>query len=380
MEIAILNYHRVGGSGIVAYEIGKAMSERGHLVHFMGLEPPFRLRDNFSDNMRFHKVELQDYPVFNYPPYTLALASQLGDLLDSYNIEVVHSHYALPHAVSAILAREIAGRNVRCITTLHGTDITVVGAHPTMKNITRFAIEHSDAVTAVSHSLRQQTEETFGIKPGWIHTIYNFVNPHFFNPQLKQTMHPNPEGKFIVIHMSNLRQVKSPLDVIRIFHGMTTGTDREMELWIVGEGPMRSEMLGMAKKLNIDRHVKFLGVRNIVGPLVANADLFLMPSREEAFGLSALESMACGVPVLGADAGGLPEVVIHGETGYLFGKGDINQAVELGNKLVKDPDLHGRMSEQATERAIGTFNMEQVIRKYEALYRGEDPGSEVAHP
>jgi len=375
MEIAILNYHRVGGSGIVAYEIGRAIADRGHTVHFMGLEPPFRLKDNFSESMRFHRVELQDYPVFNYPPYTLALASQLADLIAHHDIEVIHSHYALPHAVAAILAREIVGRLIRCITTLHGTDITVVGAHPTMKNITRFAIEHSDAVTAVSNSLKQQTADTFDIDAGRIHTIYNFINPRFFNPELKRTVmsNMNPEGKFIVLHMSNLRSVKSPLNVVRIFHGLTTRSDTPMELWVVGEGPLRSEMARLAEELGVDRQVRFLGVRNIVGPIVANADLFLMPSTEESFGLSALEAMACGVPVLAANAGGLPEVVVPGETGELFDKGNVDHAVELGLPIVNSRDLRRQMGEAAARHAVKQFDMDRIISQYEALYRGETP-------
>lgn len=375
MEIAILNYHRVGGSGIVAYEIGKAMSERGHMVHFMGLEPPFRLRDNFSQNMRFHRVELQDYPVFNYPPYTLALASQLGDLIDHHNIDVVHSHYALPHAVAAVLARDIAGRPIRCITTLHGTDITVVGAHPTMKNITRFAIEHSDAVTAVSDSLKQQTADTFGINADCIHTIYNFINPRFFNPELKRTVmsNMNPDGKFIVMHMSNLRSVKSPLDVIRIYHGLSQGANRPTELWIVGEGPLRSEMVRLSEELGIDREVRFLGVRNIVGPIVANADLFLMPSSEESFGLSALEAMACGVPVLAANAGGLPEVVVPGKTGQLFEKGNVQHAIQLGLPMINEAGLRDSLGQAAAAHATERFDMDKIISQYEALYRGDKP-------
>ena len=178
MNIAILNYHRVGGSGVVAYEIGRAMAEeRGHRVHFIGLEPPFRLQDNFFDSVIFHKVDLQEYPVFDYQPYALALASQLSEIIQKYDIDVIHSHYALPHAISALLAKEISGKKVKLVTTLHGTDITIVGAHPSMMNITRYAIEKSDAVTAVSNSLKKDTEDRLGIKPGKIQTIYNFINP-----------------------------------------------------------------------------------------------------------------------------------------------------------------------------------------------------------
>jgi len=370
MQIAILNYHRLGGSGIVAYEIGRAMAEnRGHEVHFIGLEPPFRLQDNLSNRMHFHRIALHDYPVFNYPPYTLALASQLGDLIDQYNIEVVHSHYALPHAVAAILARDIAGRRVRCVTTLHGTDITVVGAHPTMKNITRYAIQHSDAVTAVSRDLKSRTVTMFGIDPDRIDVVYNFVNPEVFHPGLRPTERNRPEAPFVVLHMSNLRPVKQPLDVIRIFHGLVNHAPASMALWVLGEGPMQPEMIRLARDLGIADRVRFLGERNPVGPIVASADLMLLPSREEAFGLSALEAMACGVPVLAAAAGGLPEVVRDSETGFLFPPGDMNTAIRLGTELLTNDELRRRMGESARKDALHRFNMADIVQQYESIYQ-----------
>ncbi len=374
----------MGGSGIVAYELGRAMAEEmGHTVHFVGLEPPFRLGEEYSDRIKFHKVWLKDYPVFNYPPYTLALASQLSELIFKCHIDLIHSHYALPHAVAARLARDISGRDVKCVTTLHGTDITVVGAHPTMKNITCHALRKCDAVTAVSHYLRIETEHTFGLPEGRIHTIYNFLNPEFFNPGLQKKEQLNPENDFVCLHISNLRKVKQPLDVIRIFHGLAAGSDWPMRLWILGDGPMQSEMISLAASLGIEKRVKFMGVRTNIGPIIASANLLIMPSSEESFGLSALEAMACGVPVLAAHAGGLPEVVRDGHTGFLFRTGDTKAAVDRGLQLIRNPDLLETIAKTAVKHAVNTFNMNTIVRQYNELYetvlagreKGEQPSS-----
>ncbi|PJB82259.1 MAG: N-acetyl-alpha-D-glucosaminyl L-malate synthase BshA [Acidobacteria bacterium CG_4_9_14_3_um_filter_49_7] len=377
MKIAVLNYHRMGGSGIVAYELGRAMAEEmGHGVHFVGLEPPFRLGEQYSDRIHFHKVWLNEYPVFNYPPYTLALASQLSDLIVKYNIDIIHSHYALPHAVAALLARDISGRNVKCVTTLHGTDITVVGAHPTMKNITCHALMKCDAITAVSNYLRIETENIFGMPEGRIQTIYNFLNPEFFNPGLEKKDQLNPENDFICLHISNLRKVKQPLDVIRIFHGLSTKSSRSMKLWILGEGPMQSEMMILAGALGIEKQVQFMGIRTNIGPIVASANLLIMPSMEESFGLSALEAMACGVPVVAACAGGLPEVVKDRETGILFPTGDIDAAIENALRLVNDPRLLEEMGKKAAKHAVETFNMNAIVNQYNELYETVLAGKE----
>jgi len=377
MKIAVLNYHRMGGSGIVAYELGRAMAEEiGHSVHFVGLEPPFRLGEQYSDRIHFHKVWLKDYPVFNYPPYTLALASQLSGLIIKYNIDLIHSHYALPHAVAALLASDISGRDVKCITTLHGTDITVVGAHPTMTNITCHALRKCDAITAVSHYLRTETERIFGMPEGRIQTIYNFINPEFFNPGLQKKDQLNPENDFVCLHISNLRKVKQPLDVIRIFHGLSQKSTRPMKLWILGEGPMQSEMMNLAASLGIENRVQFMGIRTNIGPIIASANLLIMPSQEESFGLSALEAMACGVPVLAAHAGGLPEVVKDGHTGFLFQTGDIRAAVDRGLQLIRNQNVLKTMAETAAKHAVETFNMNTIVRQYNELYETVLAGKE----
>ncbi|MCP4151102.1 MAG: N-acetyl-alpha-D-glucosaminyl L-malate synthase BshA [bacterium] len=374
MNIAILCYHRIGGSGIVAYEIGRAMAEeKGHTVHFMGLEPPFRLKNGDSENeaMKFHRVCVQEYPVFDFQPYSLALASQLSTIIKHCDIDVIHSHYALPHAISALLARDISGRPVKCVTTLHGTDITVVGAHPSMTDITRYAIEKSYVVTAVSDSLARDSEERLGVAPGLIKTVYNFINPKFFNPSMRPPDCQKRKEKTVLLHISNLRAVKRPLDVIEIFHGIHSaiGSQRDVELRIVGEGPMEYEMRELVEKLGIEAHVKFLGVRSDIGSIIACSDMVLLPSREESFGLIALEAMACGVPVIASRVGGLPEVIDDGRSGYLFEMGNTAEAAEKAVKLIMDRELLKKVKKEALKDANEKFDMHKIVDQYEELYR-----------
>ncbi len=371
MNIAILCYHRIGGSGIVAYEIGRAMAEeKGHTVHFMGLEPPFRLKDNDSEKMKFHGVCVKEYPVFDFQPYSLALASQLSTIIKRYGIDVIHSHYALPHAVSALLARDISGRPVKCVTTLHGTDITVIGAHPSMTEITRHAIEKSDVVTAVSKSLAEESEKKLGITPGKIKTVYNFINPKFFNPSLRPTDCDceGKEDKTVILHISNLRAVKRPLDVIKIFHGIYKAVDRPVELRIVGEGPLQYDMETMVEKLGIEAHVRFMGVRSDIGTVIACSHLLLLPSQEESFGLSALEAMACGVPVVASRVGGLPEVIENGRSGLLFSVGNTDEAAEKAVKILNDQHMYNSVRQEALKDTEQKFGMNKIVDQYEALY------------
>lgn len=372
MNIAILCYHRIGGSGIVAYEIGRAMAEdNGHTVHFMGLEPPFRLKDAESAAMRFHKVNVREYPVFDFQPYSLALASQLSNIIRHYDIDVIHSHYALPHAISALLARDISGKAVKCVTTLHGTDITVVGSHPSMTDITRYAIEKSDVVTAVSDHLVRASEEKLGITPGKINTVYNFINPKYFNPGMRPADCAKRKNKRVMVHISNLRAVKRPLDVIRIFNAMLEKkkTSLDFELRIIGEGPLQYEMMNLVKELGIDGNVCFMGVRSDIGRVIACADLMLLPSQEESFGLAALEAMACGVPVIASKVGGLPEVIDDSRSGFLFELGNIDEAAEKAVRLVEDQELYNYFRRQALQDATEKFNMDKIVKQYEELYK-----------
>lgn len=368
MNIAILSYHRIGGSGVVAYETGRAMAERGHNVHFIGLEPPFRLRDNFLSNIYFHKVWVHEYPVFDYPPYTLALASQLSEIIDEFDIDIVHSHYALPHAAAALMAKDISKKEVKCITTLHGTDITVVGAHPSMKNITKYAILKSDKVTAVSNYLKRKTEIEFDIEPGKINTIYNFVSRDMFNPALSQSSPLKKNDKTVIIHLSNLRPVKEPLDLIKIFATVCNKSDKELELWIVGEGPMKTEMQHLARELGVCPKVKFLGIKNIIGPILASADIFLLTSKQESFGLSLLEALSSGVPAVATNAGGIPELIENGKTGLLFEPGNIKQAANNILSLLKNKKLYKNIRQNGLDIALNKFGKQQIVDQYEQLY------------
>ena len=369
MNIAILSYHRIGGSGIIAYEIGRALAEeKGHTVHFIGLEPPFRLRNNMSDNIRFHKVCVKEYPVFDYQPYTLALASQLSEIIKRWNIDIIHSHYALPHAISAILAKNISEKNVKCITTLHGTDITIVGSHPGMANITKYAIEQSDAVTTVSNHLKAETEKIFNISKNIITTIYNFINPSFFNPSFIRSINKQKNEKTL-IHISNLRSVKSPIDVIKIFSQLKNNINNlDIKLHIIGEGPLQFEMMSYADKLNISDSISFLGSVSDLGPAIAKTDLLILPSKQESFGLVALEAMACGVPVLASKVGGLPEVIIDGKNGALFELGNIQEAFEKGSKILTDEVYNNKIIENAYNSVKDKFSIKRIIDQYESLY------------
>lgn len=370
MNIVILCYHRIGGSGIVAYEIGRAMAAyKGHHVHFMGLEPPFRLKEYECRLMQFHRVHVKEYPVFDYQPYDLALASQLSTIIKRYEIDVIHSHYALPHAVSALLARDIAGKPVKCVTTLHGTDITVVGAHPSMAAITCYAIDRSDVVTAVSNSLALQTEARLCTAPGKIKTVYNFINPQSFHPGLRRARPESLSNRLVIIHASNLRAVKRPVDVIEIFANVYKKLGDQVELQIVGEGPLQDEMVSRAEQLGIEESVHFLGVRSDVGELIASADVLLLPSQQESFGLVALEAMACGVPVVASRVGGLPEVIDHGRSGFLFEAGNTIEAGEQVLEILENKELAKSLSKEGLNDAIEKFSMTKIVDQYEALYK-----------
>lgn len=368
MKIAILCYHRVGGSGIVAYEIGRAMAEeRGHEVHFIGLQPPFRLKEQSNDAIHFHRVWVKEYPVFDYQPYDLALASQLSEIITRYGIDVVHSHYVLPHAISAILARNIVKRPLQLVTTLHGTDITVVGQHPSMMHITRYGIEESDRVTAVSMSLKAETETIF--KPNReIECIYNFINPQVFHMKPDKRQEKTRREEPIFMHVSNLREVKGPMDVIRIFAKARALLGGRGRLKVVGEGPLESAMAQEAENLGVAGFVDFMGVRNDLVWLFNCADICIIPSRKEAFGLAALEAMACGTPVLASRIGGLPELIDDGRNGLLFNLDNLDDAAEKTAALLRDAPAYRAMSDAGLETANTRFSMSKILDQYEAVY------------
>ena len=325
------------------------------------------MKEASSEALHFHRVWVKEYPVFDYQPYDLALASQLSEIIIRYGIDVIHSHYVLPHAISAILARNIVGRPLRLVTTLHGTDITVVGQHPSMMNITRYGIEESDRVTAVSMNLKAETEMVFRPRKQ-IECIYNFVNTAVFHPISEKNEGKPRTDEPVFLHVSNLREVKGPLDVIRIFAKARDLLGGHGLLKVIGEGPLESVMIGEAEKLGIEKYVAFLGVRNDLVWLFNCGDICIMPSRKEAFGLAGLEAMACGTPVLASAVGGLPEVIEDGVNGLLFSLDNLDDAAEKAVALLKDRRRYWEISRRGIETARDRFSMSSILDQYEAVY------------
>ncbi|HEX9084653.1 MAG TPA: N-acetyl-alpha-D-glucosaminyl L-malate synthase BshA [Gemmatimonadaceae bacterium] len=375
MNIGITCYPTYGGSGAVATELGIALAERGHEVHFITYRQPFRL-PSFLPRIFFHEVDVGRYPLFEFPPYDLALAVRMHEVVKSHHLELLHCHYAIPHATSAWIAREMlreAGEDVEVITTLHGTDITIVGQDPSFYPITKFSIEKSDRITAVSQYLKEETCRAFGCDGPAIDVIHNFIDPDVYNrekyPSLlkKQVGHSKP----ILMHVSNFRTVKRVRDVVRIF----AEVNREVPsvLVMIGDGPDRPAAEEEARMLGVADSVSFLGKLDQIAPLLAAADLFLLPSQSESFGLSALEALASGVPVIGTNAGGLPEVVRDGKTGVLCGVGDIPGMAAASLGILQDRKHWSEMSRLASTDARERFSRDAIVSKYESLYRTSLP-------
>lgn len=366
MKIAVLHFHRLGGSGIVAYEIGCALAKQGHEIHFIGLHFPFRHSHKDSccqDRVFFHKISIQQYEVFDFQPYALALASQVAAIINKYSIDTIHSHYAIPHAICAILAKKISKRKVKCVTTLHGTDITIVGSHSSMKNITRYAIEESDEVTAVSRYLKEKTESIFSIPKNKIKVIYNFINP--LQENIKIDVSKKLTEK-IIFHSSNLREVKNPLKLIELFYEIQKNIP-EISLWIIGDGPLRSKMVSKIKNYGIEKKVFFKGIIKDIFPTLRQATITMIPSLDESFSLTALESISCGVPVIANNVGGLKEVLSHGETGYLINENNTEQVVRHFCNLLNDEFLYSKVSNYCLERAKKLFHIKNIISQYEKI-------------
>ncbi|MGA2586879.1 MAG: N-acetyl-alpha-D-glucosaminyl L-malate synthase BshA [Candidatus Aminicenantales bacterium] len=368
MNIGIVCYPTHGGSGVVASELAIGLAQKGHEVHIVSYAPPFRLRA-FHQNIFIHEVDVASYPLFKYPSYELGLAAKLVELAEIHHLDVIHAHYALPHAASAYLAKQIFNaRRLKTVTTLHGTDITLVGADPSFRRVVKFAIEKSDGVTAVSHYLKNRTIEEFDIHRE-IRVIYNFVDPGrpARNRGLCSREAFAPKGEKILMHASNFRPVKRVGDVVRIFaqvHGRIPA-----KLLLVGEGPDRPFVQQLASEMNLGSDVHFLGEQDQLEPLFFCTDLFLLPSEQESFGLTALEAMNCGVPVIGTDIGGLPEVIAQGETGYMFPIGDIAGMAAKAVELLSDPAALELFKTRARRRAEQFFDAAQIIPQYEAFYR-----------
>ena len=370
VRIGITCYPTYGGSGAVATELGIALAARGHEVHFITYKQPFRL-PSFLPRVYFHEVDVGRYPLFEYPPYDLALAVRMHEVVRDRKLELLHCHYAIPHATSAWIAREMLNQrdaDVAVVTTLHGTDITIVGQDPSFWAITKFSIEKSDRLTAVSRYLRDETFRAFGCTGCSVEVIHNFVDPSVYD----RAKYPRaPLGDLcrerrVLMHISNFRPVKRVRDIVRIYHRVCQ--EVPSVLVMVGDGPDRVVAEEEARNLGLEDDVLFLGKIDVVAPLLAGADLFLLPSQSESFGLSALEALASGVPVVGTNVGGLPEVLREGETGALRPVGDLDAMAHAAIEILRDRDRWEEMSRAAAADARTRFSIDQIVSQYEALY------------
>jgi L-malate glycosyltransferase len=364
MKVGILCYPSHGGSGVVATELGKYLAGRGHEVHFINYQQPFRLR-GFNPRIFYHEVELSPYPLFKHPPYTIALVNKVAAVIREAGLDLIHAHYAIPHSLCAYLARELVGRDrVKIITTLHGTDITLVGSDPSFREITTFSIQESDAVTAVSRSLAEETARMFSIEIP-VRVIYNFVDTHLYRPGSPQ--HPLGTGRErVLLHISNFRPVKRVQDVIQVFARVRE--EQPARLVMVGDGIERFGAADLVQELGLKDHVSFLGNQDDVLPLLQQADLFLLPSEKESFGLAALEAMACGLPVVASRTGGIPEVVEEGVSGLLYPVGDTAGMAAGCLTLLQQDSLYRRFAAAARQRAVEEFDSARIIPRYEDLY------------
>ena len=370
MNIGIVCYPTFGGSGVVATELAKGLAQRDHNVHILSYARPARL-DSFQSNISYHEVNINSYPLFEYPPYDLALANQMASMIEYEGIDVLHVHYAIPHATSAFLAKQILGekaRHVPIITTLHGTDITLVGSDASYKNVVDFSINQSDGVTAVSEYLKEETYNRFDIRKE-IEVIPNFIDLDRFKRSNKGHFKKAicPEDEKVVVHVSNFREVKRVPEVVSVFDRILK-SDIKSKLLLVGDGPDRQRAERRCRELKICEHVRFLGKQEQVEEVLSIADLFLIPSGSETFGLAALEAMSCSVPVISSNIGGLPEVNKHGETGYLCDLDDIDCMAEYAIKILTDEELHKTLSRQARKRAE-LFEMSTIVNRYESYYK-----------
>ncbi|MDG1686714.1 MAG: N-acetyl-alpha-D-glucosaminyl L-malate synthase BshA [Flavobacteriaceae bacterium] len=369
MNIAIVCYPTFGGSGVVATELGLALSKRGHHIHFITYNLPVRLEALNDPNIHFHEVNVPDYPLFKYQPYELALSSRLVDVVKANKIDVLHVHYAIPHAYAAYMAKKMlldSGIQIPIVTTLHGTDITLVGSHPFYKPAVTFSINHSDRVTAVSESLKQDTLRLFDIKKN-INVIPNFIDTEKIKLKGKpceRSLLAEKEEK-ILTHISNFRPLKRIMDVISIFEGVQPKI--KSKLMMVGEGPEKKRAIQYVNEKGLEEQVLFLGNSNEIDKILCYSDLFLLPSEKESFGLSALEAMAHGVPIISSDAGGIPEVNKHGKTGYLSKIGDTESMTLNALSLLQNESLHKSFKRQAEQHAE-KFNLETVVNQYESIY------------
>jgi L-malate glycosyltransferase len=361
MRIGITCYPTYGGSGIVATELGLELAARGHEVHFITYANPIRL-DPDTPRIFYHEVEVSTYPLFQYPPYCLALASRMAEVAEDYALDLLHVHYAIPHSTAAMLAQQMLAsrRRLPFITTLHGTDVSIVGMDRSYFPITKFSIEKSDGITGVSNDVRRETYDVFGV-PNDIRVIYNFVNTETYRP-----IENRENGEKRLMHISNFRPVKRVTDCIRILAEVIKETPAH--LYMVGDGPDRPEAHRLARELGLDRHVTFMGKQDHVERLIPKMHVLLMPSQMESFGLGALEAMACGVPPVATRVGGLPELVTDGVDGFLEPVGDIAAQSRRVIELLADEKRHRAMAEAARRAAVERFASTAIISQYENYY------------
>jgi N-acetyl-alpha-D-glucosaminyl L-malate synthase BshA len=369
MKIGIVCYPTYGGSGVVATELGLGLANKGHHIHFITYRRPPRL-SAFNTNVFFHEVGKMEYPLFEYTPYETALASKMVDVVKYEKLDILHVHYAIPHAAVAYMAKKILadeGIHIPVITTLHGTDITLVGTDRTYSPVVEFSINHSDGVTAVSKHLAEMTYSGFNIKKE-IRVIYNFIDFTRFKKVNKDHFKRAiaPEGEKILVHTSNFRKVKRVEDIVRVFYIVTKEVNAK--LLLIGDGPERNHLEDLCRELKLCDHIRFLGKQDAIEELLSVADIFLLPSEQESFGLSALEAMACEVPVISSNAGGIPEVNVDGYTGYMTNIGDIDLMAERIIELLKDEEKLNQFRSNALNHAK-TFDIEKILPQYEEYYQ-----------
>lgn len=369
MNIGIVCYPTFGGSGVVATELGLALANKGHQVHFISYRQPVRLESVFNSNINVHEVRPRNYPLFEFPPYELTLISKIIDVVKFEKLDLLHVHYAIPHAFSAYNAKLILasqGIHIPVVTTLHGTDVTLVGKDHSVAPVVTYSINQSDAITCVSNYLKAETYRHFDVKKD-IEVIYNFVDHNKF--KLKSFDHFKtsiaPQGEMIITHTSNFRKVKRVEDAVKAFAKVRA--EMPAKLLLVGDGPERSNLEELCRALELCDDIRFLGKVSSVEDLLSISDVFLLPSESESFGLAALEAMACQCPVVSTNAGGLPEVNIHGETGFLTEVGDVSQLASYMLQIFKDDELRMRLRQNAYNRAK-VFHIDVIMPKYEKLY------------
>ncbi len=369
MRIGIVCYPTFGGSGVIATELGKALADKGHRIHFITYSQPVRL-DYFSENISYHEVTIAKYPLFDYVPYETALTSKLVDVARFEGLDVLHVHYAIPHASVAYMAKQILaaqGIVLPVVTTLHGTDITLVGKDSSYEPVVTFAINHSDGVTAVSDSLRQDTYHNFKISKD-IEVIPNFIDLSRFSKKPKDHFRKAiaPNGERLIIHTSNFRKVKRVQDVIYVFNKLRN--EVPSKLLLIGDGPERHNAEQLCRELNLCDDIRFLGKQELIEEVLSIADLFIMPSETESFGLAALEAMACQVPVISSNAGGMPELNMQGKTGFMSNVGDIDDMAKNAALILRDDDTLRAFKQRAMERAMD-FDIQKILPVYEKMYQ-----------